>query len=604
MPRINNEKIENKQSKQDLIKAFKAISKNSSKKTIIGLIIAVILLTVCVVLQITSPQFLKDLTNLISEHSISQDVDMEKVNRFTIILSIMYISIAFCNYIANFLFTTFAYNYTRDLRTLIANKINKVPLKFFDSTPIGEILSRLTNDVDTIGTSLQQSLGMFIQGILLLIGVLIAMFITSWKMAFAALASLPLMLILLVVVFKFGMPQFRKRQSDLGKVNSIVEENYNAQIVIKLFNADEKVNKEFNEKNLQLKSSLYKSEIFTGLMMPLMMFMSYFAYAMVFIVGGILLNDNNQVDIGTIMAFMTYVNLFQSPLTQIAQAVSQLQLVSAASNRVMNFLAEKEEIDDSSLPRRFPIVNNRIQVKGDVEFKNVSFGYSKDKIIIHNFSAKIDSGMKVAIVGPTGAGKTTLVNLLMRFYEIDKGDITIDGISIKDISKKELHDIFGMVLQDTWLFDGTFKENIVYNTNDVSDKLLELITEETELYHYINTQDNGFDHEISDSSSISQGQKQLITISRAMLKNSPMMILDEATSNVDTRTEEVIQKSMDLLTKNRTSFVIAHRLSTIKNASLILVMKDGNIIEQGNHEQLMKQNGFYASLYNSQFTFE
>lgn len=586
--------------------SYKEISKHifSNKRFIVYVVISSIFLIGSVVISIFAPQILKSMTDFIYDGSANKNIDMNKVGNYTLILAILYVSNAILSYVANFLMTTFAYRYSQSLRKEIANKINKVPLRYFDNHLIGDLLSRLTNDVDQVGTSLQQSLSMLISSVFMLFGALIAMFATSWQMALTALISLPLMMVFIVILTKFAMPQMNKRQRDLGKVNSVVEENYNGQIVIELFNAQNKTNSKFEEKNMQLANSMFKAEIFGGLMQPITSFISYFAYAAVFTVGGLLMNANAGVSIGTITAFMMYVNLFQSPLTQIAQAINQLQLGLAASNRVFDFLTEKDEKDESSLERVFPIKDGKIDVKGEVEFKNVCFGYNQDREIIHNFNAKITPGMKVAIVGPTGAGKTTLVNLLMKFYDVTSGNILIDGYSIKDISRSEIRDIFGMVLQDTWIFSGSVEENIKYNTENITDEQLKEVCRETELDHYVKSLPNGFNYIINDANEISQGQRQLITIARAMLKNAPLMILDEATSNVDTRTEEVIQKAMDSLTSSRTSFVIAHRLSTIKNADLILVLKDGNIIEQGNHDQLMELNGFYASLYNSQFAFE
>ena len=408
---------------------------------------------------------------------------------------------------------------------------------------------------------------------------------------------------MLGILTKLAMPQFRKNQQYLGDINGKVEENYSGHMVIKAFNAGKRMADDFEVSNRQMRWGVFRGQSIAGFMQPAMNFISYFAYAAVCVVGGILIaNGKGGVTFGTITAFMVYVNLFQSPMSQLAQAASSLQMAAGAAARVYDFL-EQEELSDES-GKEYKLLTNGNTVKGDVEFKHVRFGYSPDKIIIPDFSAKISAGMKVAIVGPTGAGKTTLVNLLMRFYETNEGDITIDGVSIKDMPRKEVHDIFGMVLQDTWTFEGTIRENILISGTGVSDENLERILKASGISHYVHTLPGGLDYYMDNESNISGGQKQLLTIARAMAENSPLMILDEATSNVDTRTEELIQTAMDRLTKGRTSFVIAHRLSTIKNADLILVMRDGNIVEQGNHDQLLALNGFYAGLYNSQFAGE
>ena len=422
-------------------------------------------------------------------------------------------------------------------------------------------------------------------------------------MAFVALLSIPLMLLFIGLIMKFAMPQFIKRQEEIGQINGVIEEKYSGQLIIKLFNAENRVNTNFNRQNSELGSTMFKAQIYGGLMQPLMNFISYFAYIAILVVGGLLLSEG-KVDYGTITAFLVYIRLFQQPMTQIAQAMNTLQTTGAASKRVFDFLEENELSDESKLTRKLAGPDGKENIKGEVEFKHVCFSYDPSREIIHDFSAKIKPGSKVAIVGPTGAGKTTMVNLLMRFYEVNSGEILIDGVSTKDMPREEIHDIFGMVLQDTWVFDGSMRENIVFNSPDISDEELKAICKEANIYHFIRTLPGKLNCQLSNAGSISSGQKQLITIARAMVRKAPLLILDEATSNVDTRTEELIQEAMDKLTKGRTSFVIAHRLSTIKNADLILVMKDGNIVEQGTHESLMKDNGFYASLYNSQFSFE
>lgn len=572
-----------------------------------------------VILSIFSPTYLKGLTNLITDYTTpgkevigfngsivtgDSQAFMQSVGIYSSILVGFYVGVALTGYISSFIMTSISQYYARDLRRAISKKINRLPLSYFDSRQYGDILSVVTNDVDQIGQSLQQSVSMLFQSIFMLIGVLIAMFITSWQMALSAMASLPLMILFMGFVLALASPQFKKRQAKLGEIEGDVEENYNGQLIVKAFNAQERTNKDFEEKNNQLFRTMFKAEVFGGTMMPFMSFISYIAYAAVFITGGLLIAQNNGFEFGTITAFMVYVQLFQSPLSMIAQAMNQMQMGMASSSRVFEFLGATEQKDDSSLPSRFLIKDGREEVKGQVDFNHVHFSYDDSRVIIPDFSAHIKPGMKVAIVGPTGAGKTTMVNLLMRFYEVNGGSIDIDGIPTNEMRRKEVRNVFGMVLQDTWVFAGTLRENLVYNTPNITEEQIQKAIHDAHLVHYVRTLPGGLDYQIEDGNSISSGQKQLITIARAMIKDAPLLILDEATSNVDTRTEEKIEESMDRLTKGRTSFVIAHRLSTIKNADLILVMKEGNIIEQGTHDSLMAQNGFYASLYNSQFAIE
>ena len=566
--------------------------------------IAAALLIVSVVLQILAPTYLQQFTDEIANNYLTHSIDMNALLKIGITLVVFYVSVALCAYLANYILTTVTQRYAEKLRNDIAKKINRVPLAYFDSHSHGDLLSTLTNDVDQIGQSLQQSVSMVIQSIFLLIGTLIAMFITSWQMALAAMSSLPFMVIFIFIVLKVAMPRFKRRQDALAMVNSVVEEVYSGHLVIKCFNAKKKTNEHFNQENENLNKAMYQAQCLGGLFQPLMNFISYFAYAAVFLVGGLLMNADAGITFGTITAFMVYVSLFQSPLSQIAQAMNVLQMAAASANRVFDFLNQKELESEEGKEEKFPLVNGKKEVRGEVIFDHVSFSYDDTREIIHDFSAKIKPGMKVAIVGPTGAGKTTMVNLLMRFYEVNSGSILIDGIPTKEMSREEVHSIFGMVLQDTWLFAGSVKENLVYNTENVSDEAIQKALKEASLSHYIKTLPGGLQYQIEDTSSIAGGQKQLMTIVRAALKNAPLLILDEATSNVDTRTEETIQEAMDKLMKGRTSFVIAHRLSTIRNADMILVMKDGNIVEQGTHDSLMEKNGFYASLYNSQFALE
>lgn len=592
--------------KEEMKRAVKNIL-GTSKKFYWALGLAAFFILGAVVLSIYSPQILSDLTNEIANGAGSRSIDMDAVLRYGIILGAFYVATALLNYAASFLLTGVTQKYANSLRKMIIEKINVIPLSYFDSRQIGDILSRVTNDVDSIAQSLDQTVSMLMQAAFMLVGSLIGMFATSWQMALTAMISIPLMLLFIALIMKLAMPQFLKRQEEIGIVNGSVEEKFSGELIIKLFNADKRENGYFEQKNQSLGKTMFRAQFFGGLMQPLMTFISYFAYIAVLVVGGLLMANSadSGVDYGTISAFLVYVRLFQQPMAQIAQAMNTLQTTTAASKRVFDFIEEKQMSDESGKKRFFPIgKDGHVQVKGEVEFRHVNFSYDDTRAIIHDFSAKIKPGSKVAIVGPTGAGKTTMVNLLMRFYEINSGDILIDGISTKDMSREEIHDIFGMVLQDTWVFDGTMRENIVYNSPDISDDELKAIAKEANIYHFIRTLPGKFDCHLSNAGSVSAGQKQLMTIARAMVRQAPLLILDEATSNVDTRTEELIQEAMDNLTKGRTSFVIAHRLSTIKNADLILVMRDGNIVEQGTHDSLMAENGFYASLYNSQFSFE
>lgn len=563
---------------------------------LIPVIISLVFTIGATLISIFAPQILSDLVNVITG---GIPIDMNELARFAVILIVFYVSNALCTYVSGFIMTTVSQRLCRGLRSEISQKINKVPLKYFDSHAYGDTLSRVTNDVDTIGNSMQQAVSMVVQSVCMLIGVLIAMFVSCWQLALTVLIIVPFMAILLMVIMKFSQPQFRKQQDELAVLNGKVEENYSGQLVIKAFNAEKRTGGDFGKTNKRLKKSTFLSQALSGIMQPAMTFISYFAYAAVCVVAGILISTpESGVTFGTLSAFLVYVNLFQSPLSQIAQAANVLQSAAAASGRVFAFLGEEELEDESGKERKLTE-----GVRGEVEFKHVKFGYNDDRVIIPNFSAKVQPGWKVAIVGPTGAGKTTMVNLLMRFYEVNSGDITIDGVSIKDMPREEVHDLFGMVLQDTWMFEGTLRENIVYS-EQATDEEIKKACDAAGITHYISTQPGGLDHYVENGDEISGGQKQLITIARAMIENAPMLILDEATSNVDTRTEEIIQTAMDNLTRGRTSFVIAHRLSTIKNADLILVMRDGNIVEQGKHEELLAQNGFYASLYNSQFAGE
>ena len=565
----------------------------------IPIIVSLVFTVGSTLLSIFAPQILSDLVNVITASFGGSPVDMGELAHFAIILIIFYVCNALCTFTSSFIMTTVSQRMCKNLRSQISGKINRVPLKYFDAHPYGDTLSRVTNDVDTIGNSMQQAVSMVVQSVCMLIGVLIVMFVTCWQLALTVLIIVPFMAVLLFVIMKFSQPQFKKQQNELAVLNGKVEENYSGQLVIKAFNAEGRTGADFESTNKRLKKSTFLSQALSGIMQPAMTFISYFAYAAVCVVAGILIStEGSGVTYGTLSAFLVYINLFQSPLSQIAQAANVLQSAAAASGRVFEFLDEEELSDETGKSFRLDG-----KVRGEVEFRHVRFGYTPDRVIIPDFSAKVQPGWKVAIVGPTGAGKTTMVNLLMRFYEVNGGDILIDGVSIKNMPREEVHDLFGMVLQDTWMFEGTLRDNIAYS-KDVTEEELKKACDAAGITHYISTQPGGLDHYVENADEISGGQKQLITIARAMVENAPMLILDEATSNVDTRTEELIQTAMDNLTRGRTSFVIAHRLSTIKNADLILVMNQGNIIEQGTHDELIEKGGFYANLYNSQFAGE
>ena len=597
--RRQHEKISSADMKASLKKiAIKA------KRFALPIFIAAFFVLGTVVLSVVAPQYLKIMTNEITDHAATKDINLETVANIGFILAAIYISSAVMSYVSAFLLTGVTQRFAKLMRDEIAEKIDRMPLRYFDSHQIGDIMSRVTNDVDSVAQGLDTVISMIARAIFLLIGSLIGMFATAWQMALTALTVIPLIVIFLAVSMKLAMPQFIKRQEKLGAVNGIVEEKYSGQLIVNLFNAQDRENEKFEQGNQELGRTMFKAQFFGGLMMPMMSFISYFAYVAVLVVGGLLIATGPEtgVSFGTISAFLVYVRLFQQPLTEVAQALNSLQTISAAGKRVFEFMDQTEVEDDNELPRRLLVDGNTI--RGEVEFRDIRFGYDETREIIHGFSAKVKPGSKVAIVGPTGAGKTTMVNLLMRFYETNSGEILIDGVPIKEMSRAEIRDIFGMVLQDTWVFEGTIRENVNYNSEPLTDEELKEVCKKANLYHFVRTLPGKLDAVITDANAISAGQKQLITIARAMVRKSPMMILDEATSNVDTRTEELIQEAMDELAKGKTSFVIAHRLSTIRNADLILVMRDGNIIEQGNHEELMAQNGFYASLYNSQFSFE
>lgn len=523
-------------------------------------------------------------------------MDMTKIKKISLFLACLYIVSALLSFIESIIMTSVSNNFARKLRGRISVKINKLPLKYFDKNQTGDILSRVTNDVDTIAQSMNQSLSSLVSAITLLLGTILMMFITNWIMALTAISASLIGFSIIFVVLSKSQKYFAARQKELGKLNSHIEEVYSGLLVVKAYNGKKEADAKFDEYNEKVYEANRKSQFLSGLMQPIMSFIGNFGYVAVCIVGALLVL-HDSITFGVIIAFITYVRLFTSPLMQIAQAFTSLQSTAAASERVFEFLDEEE----MSLETNKTKMLDKAKVKGNITFDHVSFGYDKDRTIIKDFTASVKDGQKIAIVGPTGAGKTTMVNLLMKFYEINKGDILIDNVSINDITRENVHSLFTMVLQDTWLFNGTVKENIVYNRKNISDEMVKEVCDTVGLTHFIKTLPNGFDSVIGENDSVSAGQRQLLTIARGMIEDSPFLILDEATSNVDTRTEELVQKAMDKLTEGRTSFIIAHRLSTIKNADLILVMKDGNIIETGNHDELMKKNGFYADLYNSQF---
>ena len=527
---------------------------------------------------------------------IGPKMDMDKIKSIAILLACLYIISAIFSYIEGLSMIKVANGYAKKLRSSISEKINKLPLKFFDHNLSGDILSRVTNDVDTIAQSLNNSLSTLVSSITLFIGSIIMMFATNYIMAITAIVSSLIGFILMFIILNKSQRYFTARQRELGKLNGYIEEIYSGLNVVRSCNAKDETINEFDKLNDKLYDCNRKSQFLSGLMQPIMSFIGNFSYVAVCVVGALLVSKD-MISFGTIVAFIMYVRLFTNPLSQIAQAMTSLQTTAAASERIFGLLEDEEMSSEDNITKKL----DKNKVKGNIEFKNVKFGYDDDKVIINDFTAKVKAGQKVAIVGPTGAGKTTMVNLLMKFYDINDGDILIDDTSIRDIKRSNVHDLFTMVLQDTWLFNGTVKENIIYNQKHVSDKKVEEVCKIVGVDHFIKTLPDGYDSVISDNDSVSSGQRQLLTIARGMISDSPFLILDEATSNVDTRTEELVQKAMDKLMENRTSFIIAHRLSTIKNADLILVMKDGNIIEQGNHNTLMKKNGFYANLYNSQF---
>lgn len=566
----------------------------------IAIFAVIIFATVATIFNVIGPKTLgkatTELSNgLMAKISGTGGMDFDKIAQILLFVLGLYLVSVLFSFLQGWIMTEITQKVCYKLRKEISEKINRMPMKYFESRTYGEVLSRITNDVDTLGQGLNQSITTIITSFATMIGVLIMMLSISFWMTLIALVILPISAFLVSLVVKKSQKFFKTQQEYLGRINGQIEETYGGHLVVKSFNKEEDMIKQFNETNDILYKSAWKSQFFSGMMHPVMMFVGNLGYASVALAGGFMA-INGTITIGDIQAFIQYVKNFTQPITQIAQVISQVQSMAAASERVFEFLSEEEEEQIAANPVKMDNIN------GAVEFKNVQFGYKKDQIIIHNFSAKVKPGQKIAIVGPTGAGKTTMVKLLMRFYDVNDGAILLDGHNIKDFNRRELRDAFGMVLQDTWLYKDTIMENIRYGRLDATDEEVIKAAKAAYANHFIETLPGGYQMELNeDASNVSQGQKQLLTIARAILANNPVLILDEATSSVDTRTEHQIQKAMDNLMKGRTSFIIAHRLSTIKDADLILVMKDGDIIEQGNHEELLKKQGFYADLYNAQW---
>ena len=564
------------------------------KRYMAVIVVALICAVAGTILTILGPDKLSDLTKVITE-GIATGIDMERVKSIGLTLVVFYVGSAILSFGQQFIMATVTQNVTKQLRSDISGKINRLPMAYYNKTSTGDVLSRVTNDVDMISQSMNQSIGNLVSAVALFFGSLIMMFKTNVIMTLTAVIATMIGFGLMSLITSHSQKYFSRQQANLGALNGHIEEIYSGHTVVKAYNGEKNAKKVFDELNNNLRDSAFKAQSLSGLMQPLMAFIGNFGYVAVCVMGAVL-TMKGYIGFEVIVAFMMYIRLFTQPLAQIAQATQSLQSAAAAGERVFAFLGAEEMSDESDKTEKLG------KAEGYVDFEHVKFGYEDtDKIIIHDFSAKAKPGQKIAIVGPTGAGKTTLVNLLMRFHEIQSGDIKIDGISTRDMKREEVRSQFCMVLQDTWLFEGTVRENLVYNTENVSEEKIEAACKAVGLDHFIRTLPHGYDTILNDQVSLSQGQKQQLTIARAMIADKPMLILDEATSSVDTRTELQIQKAMDALMQNRTSFVIAHRLSTIKNADLILVLKDGDIIESGNHEELLAKGGFYADLYNSQF---
>lgn len=564
------------------------------KRYLAVIVVALICAVTGTILTILGPDKLSDLTKVITE-GIATGIDMERVKSIGLTLVAFYVGSAILSFGQQFIMATVTQNVTKQLRSDISGKINRLPMAYYNKTSTGDVLSRVTNDVDMISQSMNQSIGNLVSAVALFFGSLIMMFKTNVIMTLTAVIATMIGFGMMSLITSHSQKYFSRQQANLGALNGHIEEIYSGHTVVKAYNGEKNAKKVFDELNNNLRDSAFKAQSLSGLMQPLMAFIGNFGYVAVCVMGAVL-TMKGYIGFEVIVAFMMYIRLFTQPLAQIAQATQSLQSAAAAGERVFAFLGAEEMSDESDKTEKLG------KAEGYVDFEHVKFGYEDtDKIIIHDFSAKAKPGQKIAIVGPTGAGKTTLVNLLMRFHEIQSGDIKIDGISTRDMKREEVRSQFCMVLQDTWLFEGTVRENLVYNTENVSEEKIEAACKAVGLDHFIRTLPHGYDTILNDQVSLSQGQKQQLTIARAMIADKPMLILDEATSSVDTRTELQIQKAMDALMQNRTSFVIAHRLSTIKNADLILVLKDGDIIESGNHEELLAKGGFYADLYNSQF---
>ena len=560
-------------------------------------VVAIVFAIASSICSIIGPNKLSDLTDEISKALVSNNIDMTTIKNISIFLLVLYSISAILSFLESFIMARTANKLAKKLRTQISHKINKLPLRYFDLHSFGDILSRVTNDVDTIGMSVSRNLGTFVSAVALLVASVVMMFYTNWIMALTAILTSIIGFVFMGIILGKSQKYFNARQVRLGSLNGHIEEMYSGYNVVKVYNGKNKSINTFKKLNQDLFDCSIRSEFLSGLMHPIMSFIGNLSYVSVCVMGAILV-EKEIITFGVIVAFIMYTRLFTSPLQQIAQGLTNLQSAAASSERVFEFLEEKEMIDESEKK----VVLEKDRVKGNIEFEHVKFGYDNGgKLVIKDFSCKAKAGQKIEIVGPTVAGKTTLVNLLMKFYEINSGDIKIDGVSTKDLTRENIHDLFIMVLQDTWLFNGTMRENIIYNKENISDEQVMDACKTVGLEHFIKSLPQGLDTPLADTDSISAGQKQLLTIARGMIESAPFLILDEATSNVDTRTEELVQNAMDKLTEGKTSFIIAHRLSTIKNADLILVMNEGNIIEQGSHEELLAQEGFYAGLYNSQF---
>ena len=592
MPRKNRNQTKEKMDFGALKKTF-----GYCKPYLPAIIISIVCAVIASITTIIGPEKISDLMNTITGSvMVGKNIDIKEIVDICVFLVCLYLIGAVFSYVQQLIMAIVTQRTSKTLRTDINKKINKLPLSYFDKTTKGDILSRVTNDVDTISQTLGSSIANLVSAIVLFVGVIFKMFDTNWILALVTIGTSLIGFVFMGLILGKSQKYFNKRQEYLGDMNGHIEEAYTNYNIVKSYNGVEIEKAKFKSNNNKICDVEWKSQFMSGMMMPIMTFVGNLSYVLIFAVGvAIIVGGGTSVTIGTLVAFIIYARLFSQPLGTFAQSMQSLQQASASSKRVFEMLESDELSDESAKTLKLD------KVKGDVEFIDVKFGYDKDKEIIKGFSAKVMAGQKVAIVGPTGAGKTTIVNLLMRFYEVDSGDILIDDQSIKDMTRENVHNLFDMILQDTWLFGGSVRDNLVYNKANVTNEQLDKVCEAVGLTHFISTLENGYDTILNDTTSLSEGQKQQLTIARAMIKNSPLLILDEATSNVDTRTELIIQNAMDKLTEGRTSFVIAHRLSTIRNADMILVLKDGDIIEQGNHEELLNQNGFYAELYNSQF---